>query len=92
MPTVNNRGRLFWGSACGCEPRRGNSKVRHHFGGSGLFVSRPPPVRARWRTSAAGRSVRDPMPLMLSQLEPYLWPVPPLDASKFREYILASCS
>jgi hypothetical protein len=34
MPTVNNRGRLFWGSAFGCEPRacpersegRGNSK------------------------------------------------------------------
>jgi hypothetical protein len=24
MPTVNNRGRLFWGSAFGCEPRRGN--------------------------------------------------------------------
>jgi hypothetical protein len=21
MPTVNNRGRLFWGSAFGCEPR-----------------------------------------------------------------------
>ncbi len=26
MPTVNNRGRLFWGSAFGCEPRRGNAQ------------------------------------------------------------------
>ena len=26
MPTVNNRGLLFWSSAFGCEPRRGNSK------------------------------------------------------------------
>jgi len=32
MPTVNNRGRLFWGSAFGCEPRRGNAE-----GGSPVF-------------------------------------------------------
>ena len=26
MATVKNRGRLFWASALGCEPRRGNSE------------------------------------------------------------------
>jgi hypothetical protein len=30
MPTVNNRGRLFWGSAWRLEPRRGNWPVQLH--------------------------------------------------------------
>ena len=32
MPTVNNRGRLFLGSAFGCEPRRGRCNIRCRHG------------------------------------------------------------
>ena len=37
------------------EPRRGNSKVRFHFGGSGLFL-----FCARWYTVAVGIVERHP--------------------------------
>jgi hypothetical protein len=43
MPTVNNRGRLFLGSAFGCEPRRGNGRRNSADRFLGGRASRPSP-------------------------------------------------
>jgi DNA-binding transcriptional LysR family regulator len=42
QPCPSGSGRFWLASGrLRLEPRRGNSKIRYHFGGSGLFVSAP---------------------------------------------------